>query len=275
MRYKTSREKSKKSQISAISAFHRSDMENFQSQVSDVEVDDDDDSEEEKDENDQESQQQEEEGDNEEAAPEGDNDGQQEEDGGEDVEKNDDENDEEEVGEGEGEDDADDDNEDEGEEEEEENEVDQDDTIKDESDVLFVGEKKSVSIDLAANISGDIVEEKKKATKKRKAGTMVGDIQEMMYGFGDTHFPANEDSVALIQSLITNYIEDLTWRAAEVADIRSRDSSGNGRIDKDSFLFLVRKDKAKFNRVFKLLKANDELKAAQKLEIREDHPSML
>eukprot|EP01036_Dinobryon_divergens_P022278 gene22278-30520_t len=247
-------------------------MENFQSQVSDVEVEDDDDSEEEKDENDQESQQQEEEGDNEEAAPEGDNDGQQEEDDGEDVENNDDENEEEEGG---GEDDADDDNE---EQEEEENEVDEDennDTIKDESDVLFVGEKKSVSINLAANISGDIVEEKKKATKKRKAGTMVGDIQEMMYGFGDTHFPANEDSVALIQSLITNYIEDLTWRAAEVADIRSRDSSGNGRIDKDSFLFLVRKDKAKFNRVFKLLKANDELKAAQKLEIREDHPSML
>ena len=237
-------------------------MENFQSQVSDVEIEDDEDDseEEEKDVNEQESELVE----TGEAAPGDDN-----------AEQRDDE--EEEI-DGDDNDNSDDENEenDDDENQEEDIDVDQDeniltcDKIKDESDVLFGGENKINSIDLTSNINGDPTEDKKKAIRKRKAGTMVGDIQEMMYGFGDTHFPSNEDSVALIQSLITNFIEDLTWRASEVADIRSKDG-----LDKESFLFLVRKDKVKFNRVFKLLKANNELKAAQKLQIREDHPSML
>mmetsp|Transcript_22177 Transcript_22177/g.30407 ORF Transcript_22177/g.30407 Transcript_22177/m.30407 type:complete len:213 (+) Transcript_22177:1-639(+) len=112
---------------------------------------------------------------------------------------------------------------------------------------------------------------KKTTTKKRKLGGMLGSIQEMMYGFGDTHvFPPNEKSVTLLQNLVTNYIDDLSCRAAEVAELRNKD--GLGKLDKECFVFLVRKDRAKFQRVYKLLKASEELKTVQKLEIREDQP---
>jgi len=133
------------------------------------------------------------------------------------------------------------------------------------------GENKIITIDLTSTASHNISSNGKKSTKKRKLGGMLGSIQEMMYGFGDTHvFPPNEKSVTLLQNLVTNYIDDLSWRAAEVAEVRNKD--GLGKLDRECFVFIVRKDRAKFQRVYKLLKASEELKTVQKLEIREDQP---
>ena len=88
------------------------------------------------------------------------------------------------------------------------------------------------------------------------------DIEEMMFGFGDS-WPPNKESVDLVETLVVQYIEDLAVRASEIAQIR-------GQLDKECFMFLVRKDRQKFTRVVKLLDANDEIKRAQKVLLEED-----
>ena len=52
---------------------------------------------------------------------------------------------------------------------------------------------------------------------------------------------------------MNKYIEDLALRAEILAEIR-------GKVEKECFLFLVRKDRAKFYRIDRLLKANESLK---------------
>ena len=89
-----------------------------------------------------------------------------------------------------------------------------------------------------------------------------GDIEEMMFGFGD-EWPPDADAVRLLESYVVNYIEDLAVRALEIAELR-------GKLDKECFMFLVRKDRKKFSRVHKLLKSNEELKTVQKVELKED-----
>ena len=91
--------------------------------------------------------------------------------------------------------------------------------------------------------------------------SMYDDIEEMMFGFGDK-WPPNEESVNLVESIVTNYIEDLTARAVQVSELR-------GKLDKECFMFVVRKDRRKFSRINSLLKANEELKAVQKEELAE------
>jgi hypothetical protein len=43
-----------------------------------------------------------------------------------------------------------------------------------------------------------------------------------------------------------------------------------GKLDKECFMFIVRKDRKKFSRVHKLLKSNEELKTVNKVELKED-----
>jgi transcription initiation factor TFIID subunit 13 len=97
---------------------------------------------------------------------------------------------------------------------------------------------------------------------KRQEEKFYSDIEEMMFGFGD-EWPPDTDAVHLVESLVVSYIEDIAVRALEVADLR-------GKLDKECFLFLVRKDRKKFSRVHKLLKSNEELKTVQKVELKED-----
>lgn len=97
--------------------------------------------------------------------------------------------------------------------------------------------------------------------KRQRKTAMHSDIEEMMYGFGD-NWPPNQQSVSLIECMVTKYIEDLAVRAKDVSDLR-------GKMDKECFMYVVRKDRSKFTRVCQLLKANDELKNAQKMELKE------
>lgn len=90
---------------------------------------------------------------------------------------------------------------------------------------------------------------------------MYNDIEEMMFGFGD-QWPPNEESVKMVETIVTNYIEDLTVRAAQISTLR-------GKLDKECFMFVVRKDRRKFSRVHHLLKANEELKSVQKMEMKD------
>ena len=98
--------------------------------------------------------------------------------------------------------------------------------------------------------------------KRPHPSALYDDIEEMLFGFGDK-WPPEEETVKLVESIVTNYIEDLTMRAVQIADIR-------GKLDKECFMFVVRKDRRKFSRIHKLLKTNEDLKNAQKFEMSED-----
>ena len=98
--------------------------------------------------------------------------------------------------------------------------------------------------------------------KRQRKTAMQNDIEDMMYGFGN-QYPANVDSVLLIESLVTKYIENLASRAKEVSELR-------GKLDKECFMYVVRKDRSKFTRICQLLTANEELKKAQKEELNEN-----
>lgn len=90
---------------------------------------------------------------------------------------------------------------------------------------------------------------------------LSNDVANIMYGLGDV-FPPNDDSVELLEDLVVKYIRDLCRDAGDVADHM-------GKMDRNCFLFAVRKDPRKFARGLQLLKANEELKRALRTEIAE------
>ena len=98
--------------------------------------------------------------------------------------------------------------------------------------------------------------------KRVRKSKMHEDLEEMMYGFGDA-WPPNPESVQVVENIAVRYIQDLAARAKQVAEVR-----GN-KLDKDCFLYIIRKDRPKFARACQLLKTNEELKSVQRLELKE------
>jgi len=101
-------------------------------------------------------------------------------------------------------------------------------------------------------------------SKKTRPGPLARDIEDMMFGFGDS-WPPDPNAVRLVEALVTEYIQDIGARALQVAELRS-----NAKLDKECFVYLVRKDRPKFQRVHKLLTTNEELKNIQKVDIKEE-----
>jgi len=87
------------------------------------------------------------------------------------------------------------------------------------------------------------------------------EIEDMLFGFGDA-WPADAAVVQAIEELVAGYIRDLTLRAMKVAECRPE-----GKLDKECFMFLVRKESHKFKRVHRLLQTNEELKHAKRIDI--------
>ena len=52
---------------------------------------------------------------------------------------------------------------------------------------------------------------------------MRDDIEEMMYGFGDV-WPPQEKSIELVESIVTNYLEDISLKAAQISELRGKKS---------------------------------------------------
>lgn len=103
------------------------------------------------------------------------------------------------------------------------------------------------------------------AKRQKRAASQYGvyeDIEEMMYGFGDK-WPPNPESVELMEKIAANYIRNVCQRAKDVADL-------TGTLDKECFMYAVRKDRRKFTRVYGLLKTNEELKRLQKTEFKQE-----
>lgn len=69
--------------------------------------------------------------------------------------------------------------------------------------------------------------------------------------------PPDEGAVDVMESIVLAYVQDLAARAKQVSLLTKK-------LDKDCFLYVVRKDMRKFRRVNDLLCANEELKGVQK-----------
>ena len=92
---------------------------------------------------------------------------------------------------------------------------------------------------------------------KRKRGMFARDLRYMMYGFGDVRDPNNE-TVALVEDLMVDFITNVAHQAMECAERRG------GRFSNDDLLYVIRNDEKKLRRVEELMEMNEYLKEARK-----------
>ena len=92
---------------------------------------------------------------------------------------------------------------------------------------------------------------------KRKRGMFARDLRYMMYGFGDVRDPNNE-TVALVEDLMVDFITNVAHQAMECAERRG------GRFSNEDLLYVIRNDEKKLRRVEELMEMNEYLKEARK-----------
>ncbi|KAG7400788.1 Transcription initiation factor TFIID subunit 13 [Phytophthora boehmeriae] len=91
------------------------------------------------------------------------------------------------------------------------------------------------------------------ALKPFVRGELVESIKHMMFGFGDESEPLDE-TAELMEDLVVEYVHAMTKKAMEMATIK-------GKLDTECFIFLIRKDPERYDRISELLRANDEFRA--------------
>jgi hypothetical protein len=100
-------------------------------------------------------------------------------------------------------------------------------------------------------------------------------VKHMMFGFGDETEPLDE-TAELMEDLVVEYVHAMvefrlppacfvviysfvavcqTKKAMELATVK-------GKLDTECFIFLIRKDPERYDRIAELLRANDEFRAA-------------
>ncbi|CEG37225.1 transcription initiation factor tfiid subunit [Plasmopara halstedii] len=89
--------------------------------------------------------------------------------------------------------------------------------------------------------------------KPFKRGELVENIKHMLFGFGDESEPLDE-TAELMEDLVVEYIHSMTKKAMDLASIK-------GKLDTECFIFLIRKDPERYDRIAELLRANDEFRA--------------
>ncbi|DBA03514.1 TPA: hypothetical protein N0F65_011415 [Lagenidium giganteum] len=85
-------------------------------------------------------------------------------------------------------------------------------------------------------------------------GELTESIKHMMFGFGDDWEPLDE-SAELMEDLVVEYVHAMTKKAMDMSVIK-------GKLDTECFIFLIRKDPERYERIKELLRANDEFRAA-------------
>mmetsp|Transcript_30119 Transcript_30119/g.39663 ORF Transcript_30119/g.39663 Transcript_30119/m.39663 type:complete len:124 (-) Transcript_30119:349-720(-) len=102
---------------------------------------------------------------------------------------------------------------------------------------------------------------KKKWNRDDFKGKLKKDIEPMMYGFGDS-WEKCPDTVDLMENIVIEYIQSFLEDAGEISQLR-------GRLDADCFVFSIRKDKRKCERIEELLQLDQEIKRIRKNELDE------
>ncbi|KAF1334256.1 Transcription initiation factor, partial [Globisporangium splendens] len=84
-------------------------------------------------------------------------------------------------------------------------------------------------------------------------GELVESIKHMMFGFGDESEPLSE-TAEVMEDMVVEYVNAMTKKAMDMAVVK-------GKLDTECFIFLIRKDPERYERIAELLRANDELRA--------------
>ncbi|KAH7484539.1 hypothetical protein PRIC1_003850 [Phytophthora ramorum] len=114
---------------------------------------------------------------------------------------------------------------------------------------------KRVAIDTAAaNGSGTDAHAAQAALKPFVRGELVESIKHMLFGFGDEAEPLDE-TAELMEDLVVEHVHAMTKKAMELAAVK-------GKLDTECFIFPIRKDPERYDRIAELLRANDEFRAA-------------
>eukprot|EP00941_MAST-03F_sp_MAST-3F-sp1_P005985 g5985.t1 len=100
-------------------------------------------------------------------------------------------------------------------------------------------------------------------TKRGKLPKIQRELPQMMYGYGDSSEPLPE-SISLVGEIVENYIIKMTEKTERVARVQ-----GRTQIDLNSFLFLLRRDVAKMERVRELIWLNSEIKKARRKQLED------
>ncbi|KAE9045543.1 hypothetical protein PR003_g4335 [Phytophthora rubi] len=107
---------------------------------------------------------------------------------------------------------------------------------------------------IAANGTGAETHAQAAQLKPFVRGELVESIKHMLFGFGDEAEPLDE-TAELMEDMVVEYVHAMTKKAMELATIK-------GKLDTECFIFLIRKDPERYDRIAELLRANDEFRAA-------------
>ena len=109
------------------------------------------------------------------------------------------------------------------------------------------------------NVRGpdDEIYRRKREPKKPKPPDLSKDLQQMMYGFGDSQ-EVDAESVEMVERLVRQYIDELLGEASAIASIR------RCPLDSGCLLYAVRHDRLKFERARRLLEMKEVIRDARK-----------
>lgn len=92
--------------------------------------------------------------------------------------------------------------------------------------------------------------------RERKKISLLKDLRQMMYGFGDSINP-RIDTIELLHDYLNAYLRNLLIKTQNMAKLK-------GKTKTDDLLYILKKDRRKYLRVKNLLRTNEELKNARK-----------
>ncbi|XP_070155364.1 transcription initiation protein SPT3 homolog isoform X1 [Polyergus mexicanus] len=101
----------------------------------------------------------------------------------------------------------------------------------------------------------------------------IQDIRQMMHGFGDSSEPLFE-SAKIIEDIVLQQMKAIVSRACEIADRRAGPRKNN-IINGEDFIFLLRKDKVKLQRLLKYLELKDLGGSVQKAMMNDTPQSIV
>merc|ERR550539_642589 len=119
-------------------------------------------------------------------------------------------------------------------------------------------------LDIDDLVPDTLADDKKARRQVRKTKALTNSLSKMMYGGGDDEDPLPE-TVQLMEHIITEFIQSFCIEAQMLAEQNDR------TIRVEDFLFLIRKDINKYQRVSELLEFFSDLKELRKNDYETIH----
>ena len=99
---------------------------------------------------------------------------------------------------------------------------------------------------------------------KRIRDSLEKSLPNMMFGYGDTSEPL-KSTAAVLGNLAVDFVGEMTKQMVALSAER-----GDGALDYQNLLFLVRDDSYQFDRAWELKTRNEELRKAREIAFAKD-----